>query len=304
MLRMFILTSGKYGARIINNIAQRGFAASIVGIHEVPDNLPEFLDNVDEYVPENLPEADLIISIGLYGDINMIIPAVASETGAKSIIVPIYDPKQIPLGLQREIESEVKDAKIVFPKPFCNLEPVGDKFIDAFAETFGKPELEIEHDKLVKGIKVKRGAPCGSTWFVAEKLVNLPIEDAELEAGGRYHNYPCLASMSVDPQFGDTIMHLAGYKIKEAVKKEVGIAAKSAVVDEGLCQGGDDCNYICKDECPTFKIGDNTILDKENGKVEIDPEFCGYCGICVQKCPFKAIEIKDNIELKNKKQLK
>ncbi|MGB9937113.1 MAG: DUF166 family protein [Methanobacterium sp.] len=297
MLHMFILTSGKYGSRIINNIAQRGFAESIVGIHEVPDNLPEFLDNVDEYIPENLPEADLILSIGLFGDINMIIPAVASKTGAKSIIVPIYDPKQIPLGLQSELDAEVKNAKIVFPKPFCTLEPVGDKYIDEFAETFGKPELEIEQDKLIKNIKVKRGAPCGSTWFVAEKLINLPVEDAEFEAGGRYHNYPCLASMSTDPQIGDTLMHIAGYKIKEAVKKELGVAAKSAVVDEKLCQGGDNCNYICKYECPTFKAGDSTISIKEEGKVEINPEFCGYCGICVQKCPFKAIEIKDNVIL-------
>jgi NAD-dependent dihydropyrimidine dehydrogenase PreA subunit len=299
MLRIYILSSGKYGSRIVNNIAQMGLASGIVGIHEVPDNLPEFLDEVDEFVPENLPEADLILSIGLYGDINMIIPIVASKTGAKSIIVPIHDPKQIPIGLQNEIESLVKDAKIVFPKPFCTLEPVGDKYIDEFAETFGKPELEIEADDLIRNIKVKRGAPCGSTWFVADKLVNTPIEDAEFEAGGRYHNYPCLASMSIDPMVGDTLMHLAGYKIKEAVKKELGFAAKSAVVDEDTCQGGDNCNYICRDECPTLKIGDETIIIKENGKVEVDPEFCGYCGICVQKCPFEAIEIEENQSLQN-----
>lgn len=300
MLRMFILTSGKYGSRIINNIAQKGLASSIVGIHEVGDNLPEFIDNVWEFVPENLPEADLILSIGLYGDINMIIPVVARKTGAKSIIVPIHDPKQIPFGLQKEMEAEVEGAKIVFPKPFCTLEPVGDKFIDEFAETFGKPELEIEADGLIKSIEVKRGAPCGSTWFVAEKLANIPVEEAEFEAGGRYHNYPCLASMTVDPLVGDTLMHLAGYKIKEAVKKELGFAAKSAIVEENKCQGGDNCNYICQNGCPTLKIGDETIIIKKNGKVKIDPLFCGYCGICVQKCPFKAIEIEENIKINKK----
>ena len=298
-IRIFILTSGNYGSRIINTMAKMGFASSIVGIHEVGENLPEFIDDIEEYIPHDLPEADLILSLGLYGDINMIIPAVARETGAKSIIVPIHDPKQIPIGLQKEIENEVEDKKIVFPKPFCSLKPVGDKYIDRFSEVFGKPELEIKADKLIRNIEVKRGAPCGSTWFVAEKLENIPVDEAEFEAGGRYHNYPCLASMSVDSQVGDTILHLAGYKIKEAVKKELGFAAKSAVVDEELCQGGENCDHICYNECPLVKIGDKTIIIKEDNKVEINPKTCGYCGICVQKCPFGAIEIKDNIKFKS-----
>ncbi|MBI5680870.1 MAG: thymidylate synthase [Methanobacterium sp.] len=297
-MRIFILSSGNYGTRIVNNIAKMNFASSIVGINEIPEDLPEFIDDVEEFVPENLPEADLILSLGLYGDINMILPFVASETGAKSIIVPIHDPKQIPAGLQREIENEIKDAKIVFPKPFCSLKPVGDEYIDKFASVFGKPLLEIKADELIKSVEVKRGAPCGSTWFVAEKLINIPVNEAEFESGKFYHNYPCLASMATDPQVGDTILHLAGYKIKEAVKKELGFAAKSAVVDESICEGGDNCDHICFNVCPNVKIGDKTIVIKENGKVKVDAASCGCCDICVLKCPFGAIEIEENVKLK------
>jgi NAD-dependent dihydropyrimidine dehydrogenase PreA subunit len=300
-MRILVLTSGNYGSRIINNIAKMGFASSIVLIHEVPENLPEFIDDISEFVPDNIPEADLILSIGLYGDVNMIIPIVASKTEAKSIIVPIHDPKQIPMGLQREIESEIGDATIVFPKPFCSLKPVGDKYIDEFANSFGKPELEIEADDFIKSIEVKRGAPCGSTWFVAEKLQNVPVNEAEFESGKLYHNYPCLASMSTDICVGDTILHLAGYKIKEAVKHELGFASKSAVIDEEICEGGDNCDHICYGVCPNVKIGDKTVVIKENGKVEIDALSCGCCEICVQKCPFGAIEIKKHIKLKRSK---
>ena len=64
-----------------------------------------------------------------------------------------------------------------------------------------------------------RGAPCGSTWYVAQELEGFPLEDAELESGNKIHNYPCIASMATDSIIGDTILHLAGYKIKEAVKE-------------------------------------------------------------------------------------
>ncbi len=299
-IKIYILSSGKYSSRIVNNMAKMGFAENMVGIHEVDEDLPEFIDNVEEHIPQNLPEADLILAMGLFGDINMIIPAVTEKTGAKSIIVPIYHPKQIPLGLQKEIEEEVEGKTIIFPKPFCTLKPVDDPYIDAFAKVFGKPELEIQSNGIIKKINVKRGAPCGSTWFVAEKLESTPVDGAEMEAGSRYHNYPCLASMSVDNQIGDTLLHIAGYKIKEAVKMELGFAAKSAVVNDDICQGGESCGHECRDTCPTVKIGDNTIIIKENGKAEVNPETCGNCGICIQKCPSGAIEIEDRVKIREK----
>lgn len=271
-----------------------GLASSITGVHEVPGDLPEFIDDASKYIPHNLPEADLILSLGLNGDINIIIPHVVSKCGAKSVIAPINHPKQIPAGLQGEIESETGDARVVFPKPFCSLVPVGDTYIDKFAESFGKPKLKIKFDSLIRNIEVKRGAPCGSTEFVAGKLINVPVEEAEFEAGRRYHNYPCLASMDIDLQTGDTLLHVAGYMIKEAVKKELGFAAKSAVVNEEICQGGDNCTHICYDVCP---LRDETVKINEYSKVEINASTCGCCSICTQKCPFGAISIRNNVNL-------
>jgi NAD-dependent dihydropyrimidine dehydrogenase PreA subunit len=303
IMRIFILSSGEYGFKIVNGIATHGFAANILGIHEFPssENLPEFIEDISEYVPDNIPESDLIIAVGMIGDINMVIPEVAKISGAKSIIAPIYRPQQLPYGLQNEIKSKLdKNVTIIFPKPFCGLTPIGDEFIDKFAEVFGKPKLKIKTDSSseeidansnIFSVKVIRGAPCGSTWFVAENIEGVPVKDAEFEANNKLHNFPCSASMITDNATGDTILHLASYKIKEAVKSTLGFTNRSAVVDEEVCEGSGTCDHLCLKSCPNVLSGGDTITLNNDGIAHIDPASCGVCEICVKECPYGVIEV-------------
>jgi NAD-dependent dihydropyrimidine dehydrogenase PreA subunit len=291
-MKLYIISSGKYGSRIVNSLAEMGLASSMVGLEEIPDDLPEFIDDFSSYLPKSIPQADLILAVGLFGDINMVVPLIAKESGAKSVIIPIHDPTQVPPGLQREIEESAPDVKIVFPKPFCTLEPVGDEFIDEFASQFGKPEIEIEADGLIKKIKVIRTAPCGSTRYIAEHIEGIPVEEAELESGNKLHNYPCNASMTTDPVVGDTILHLAGYQTKEAVKRGLGFAMRSAVVDHETCEAS-ECEHECIKHCPQVQIGVDTVQLNENEQAFIDPASCGACEICINECPYGSIELEE-----------
>jgi len=76
----------------------------------------------------------------------------------------------------------------------------------------------VENER-VKEVRVIRSAPCGSTYFVAEALKGTKVADAEEKSGILHHNYPCLATMNVDWQFHDTLMHRAGYFTKQAVNR-------------------------------------------------------------------------------------
>jgi len=291
-MRIFIVSSGNYGNRIVNNLAAT-ISSQIVGIHEIDEDLPEFIEDLTEYIPENLPESDLIIAAGLKGDINLILPEIARKTGAKSIIISIKDPAQIPPGLRQEIKEDAGDINIIFAKPFCTLKPTGDPFIDEFTKYFGKPELEIDADQFIKKVTVIRDSPCGCAAFISGELEGVPVDEAEFIAANKFHNYPCLASMAKDPELDDTILHVAGYQTKEAVKRALGFTCKSAVVDQEICLGGEDCDHLCLMVCPQVKVGNNTIKVQDDGKAYIDPASCGCCELCINECPHGCIEIVD-----------
>ncbi len=96
--------------------------------------------------------------------------------------------------------------------------------IAEFARFFGKPEFSImvnPKNRTITSVEVKRDTVCGCARYVAEKLVGISVEQAEYEAGLAHHHFPCLASMGIDIDFGDTLMHVSGNIMKDAVAEQV-----------------------------------------------------------------------------------
>jgi len=250
-MRILVLYSGELGRKVIMNLinpwdfcvscgelcdhcrqARKSYSGMIVGIHEFPTDLPTFIEEPEQYLPQKLPECDLILAIGIHADLLMALPDVVKKTGAKAVIAPSEDSKATPAGVLEQLRKELEGMGVDFegPKPFCALEKTGKPLIDAFVDMgFGKPVLRIElspDGKRFIGAGVLRDAPCGSTWFVAKKLSWTEISDYKETISGAHHSYPCTASMDRDPQIGDTILHKAGYIIREAVEEGMEKAKK------------------------------------------------------------------------------
>ena len=51
--------------------------------------------------------------------------------------------------------------------------------------------------------------------------MGISIDDAEEKAGLLHHHYPCMASMGIDSDFNDTLMHISGNLMKESVTRQV-----------------------------------------------------------------------------------
>ncbi|WP_423792215.1 DUF166 domain-containing protein [Methanocaldococcus indicus] len=187
----------------------------------------EFIDEPEEYIPD-IPKGDVCVA-QLHEDLLYELPYYLKDKGYKALIVPSESPEDLSLGMRRELKKICDKLNIEFanPKPFCSLEKKEEynyinKFIDYFK--IGKPKLNIlVEDNKIKDIKVLISSPCGETYYIAKRLkgLELDIEKVKEEIANAHHNYPCLASMKIDKELGDTILHKAGYIAYDSVLKEI-----------------------------------------------------------------------------------
>jgi len=63
------------------------------------------------------------------------------------------------------------------------------------------------------------------------------------------------------------------------------------VIDRELCKPK-KCSYLCIRVCPKNRVNEECIVEEKETKFPlIDENICIGCGICIHKCPFRAIKI-------------
>lgn len=196
-----------------------------------PSELPTFIDNPEKYMPKKTPKADLCIASGLHKDLLLELPSFIHEIGISGLIVPVEDFTEMPSGLRRQVEEKCQKLGVeyAFPKPFCSLEPVGDKpLISKFVDEMrvGRPSFEISASvrgkrEIIDSVIVRRSSPCGSSWYVAKKLVGTETRKDVLydNIAKAHHSYPCTATMNTDPEVKEPLLHVGGYIVREEVEK-------------------------------------------------------------------------------------
>jgi hypothetical protein len=237
-MRILAIISGEYGQRHVDNIRAHGPKEWTIEVWRAPAVLPPIVDYPEDYLPDELPAVDLILSFAELKGVAELLPDIARMTGARSVIAPVDNEAWLPRGLARQLRGWLEDIGVtcVTPKPLCSLtekdygvtrrERIAyeDVLISEFARYFGQPQLNITVDpethKIVS-VEVERDAFCGCARHVAQGLLGVLAEDAEQQAGLLHHHYPCLASMGIDPAFGDTLMHVSGNVLKDNVAKQV-----------------------------------------------------------------------------------
>jgi len=249
-LKLSVLYSDDYGERFIGNLINfYGFCRACETFNErlycdncryvygsyagdfclvsfvSKPNVP-FIDEPESILPP-VPKCDVLVAVALHPDLLLALPSVLARGGLKALIVPVEDPAWLSPGLARQIREEcsIHGLECSFPKPFCSIDNVNNgSVIDGFVAYFkiGKPVLDIEvSGEIVRDVKVLRSSPCGSTWYIAKRMVGCTIDELPDVVSKAHHAYPCTASMAYDQEIGDTILHKAGHIIFEAIYRGI-----------------------------------------------------------------------------------
>ena len=237
-MKILTVINSEYGKRHVENIRQHMPTGWILEIWKASSTYPLVIDYPEDYLPESLPESDLIISFAEHKGAAELLPDIAGLTGAKAVIAAIDNEASLPRGLARQLRGwlEKMNVACATPKPLCSLtethywlsrrEKVAydDPLIAEFALHFGMPKFTIEVDPQTRAIlsaTVERDAVCGCARYVAERLPGVSADEAEQEAGLLHHHYPCWATMGIDSDYGDTLMHVSGNIMRDAVAEQV-----------------------------------------------------------------------------------
>jgi hypothetical protein len=235
-LRLLLLTQGQWGDRIVENISR--FQPQTWAVHRwtAPRILPQIIDDPADYLPHTLPQVDLVLALGETPGVATLIPDIVGLCGARAVIAPIDRNDSLPPGLVNQLRGWLAELGVaaVFPKPFCTLTettynrpPItvayDNPVIREFARVFGQPRLRLQVNagRYVEAAQVDQDSACGCARHVAEGLVGCAADEAEHKAGMLHHHFPCLASMHQDTDYHDTLMHVSGNIIREAVKAEL-----------------------------------------------------------------------------------
>ncbi len=231
-MRILAVVTGEYGRRIAKNVREYGPTTWVLNEWTAPSHFPIVIDEPRDFLPNSLPAADLVLALGEHPGIAELLPEVARLTGAQAVIAPVDRLEWMPKGLMNQLRGWLKEIGVtsVFPKPFCSLTEnsysvrgqrveYDQPLIAEFSRFFGKPRVRATVDKttrVISAAEVERDAACGCIRYVANGIVGTQVDDAEFKAGMLHHHYPCLASMGIDSDYSDTLMHVSGDLARDA----------------------------------------------------------------------------------------
>jgi hypothetical protein len=232
-LRIFVLYQGHYGERVLEHIRRFAPTSWYVEAWRAPSDLPPVVDAPLTFLPLELPDVHLVLSVAQEASVAQLVPGVVEHTGAHSVIVPADNAAWLPDGLARQLRAQLSSAGVtaVFPKPFCSLTENSynvrkqkvtyeDPWISEFAHCFGKPAFcMVCEGGRIMDVEVKRDTACGSARAVARELIGERLDSAVQRAGLLHHHSPCSAAMRVDPSLGEPLIQIAGDLMRRAVKR-------------------------------------------------------------------------------------
>lgn len=102
-MRILGLYQGQYGKRIVEHIKKTGPQPWTIDILNPPFSLPVVIDDPEEFLPSQIPQADLLLALSESPQTAQLVPAIARLSGVKAVIMPVDNSSWLPIGLKNQL---------------------------------------------------------------------------------------------------------------------------------------------------------------------------------------------------------
>ena len=144
-MRILVVIQGQWGRRIADHLRASAPPGWQIAVWQGPAALPTIVDDPEEFVPDRLPLAELLIVLPESAGLTDLAPDLAQRCAAQAVLLGIDKRHWAPRGLVRQVRQRLERAGVACttPIPFCSLIPAPRQhpLIRAFAERYGRPEL-------------------------------------------------------------------------------------------------------------------------------------------------------------------
>ncbi len=122
-MKILAIISGEYGNRHVENIKANGPDTWEIQTWQTPPVFPPFIDDPEDFLPDEMPASDLLLSFAEHKGAAELLPDIAKRTGASAVLVAVDDEAWLPRGLDKQLHGWLKamDVACVTPKPLCSL---------------------------------------------------------------------------------------------------------------------------------------------------------------------------------------
>ncbi|MFX1537948.1 MAG: DUF166 family protein, partial [Promethearchaeota archaeon] len=195
--KTLVIGNNPIAEAISNTIKTYGTEISLKDHYRSLTDLPLIIEDLSEIIPA-----------GIFEDVDLIICVVKSPA-LRSEIAEYALKKRIPIIIGTEHVNLVikgswditltKKSHILEPEVLCQLKQNKSycNEFNLYIKEFGVPVFQIESEKDNRtGIRVIRGAPCGSTWKTLDMLQKNTPDDLIQEMGLKTQ-YNCFATRGI-----------------------------------------------------------------------------------------------------------
>ena len=105
-MKILAALQGEYSRRIVQHISGRSPEDWEITTVTLPRALPALIDEPEEFLPSQVPPAELLLALIESDGAAQLISALAKNAGVGAVIVPVDDPAWLPMGLQNQVEQE------------------------------------------------------------------------------------------------------------------------------------------------------------------------------------------------------